>query len=100
MSEFSKADIRTIRLKGHIKISTEKGIVEFKTRIPLDSSNVKWLGWPVSGEPTMVVEFKNQSRYAYIGVTRQRAVAMAYAPSVGSYLAQRVKPHYEVVRLK
>jgi hypothetical protein len=83
-----------------ISLPTPEGIKDFRIRKPLDSSNVEWLGWPVTGEPLMVVEFKGHARYAYIGVTRQKAVAMAYAPSVGRYLNERIKPHYEVVRLR
>lgn len=86
--------------KKRITLPTDEGTTEFETRITFGSSNVEWLGWPVTGEPTMVVQFKSGDRYAYLGVTRQRAVAMAYAPSVGSYLNKRVKPHFTVVRLR
>lgn len=61
-----------------------------------DSSNVKFVGWTHDG---MIVGFKGEAVYLYRGVSRQRAVAMAHAPSVGKYLNARVKPHYEAVRL-
>jgi hypothetical protein len=48
----------------------------------------------------MVVEFKDGSRYAYLGVSRQRAVACAMAFSSGIYLNARVKPNFKVVKLR
>jgi hypothetical protein len=48
----------------------------------------------------MVVAFHDGSVYAFPGVSRQRAVAMVYAPSVGRYLNQRVKPHFQAWRVR
>lgn len=65
------------------------------------SSNIDWIGWPVDGEPLMLVRFKQSAVvYGYIGVSRQRAVAAAYAPSVGKYLAERIKPNYKAVKIE
>jgi hypothetical protein len=61
-----------------------------------DSSNIKFVGWTHDG---IIVGFKGEAVYLYRGGSRQRAVAMAYAASVGKYLNARVKPHYEAVRL-
>lgn len=64
-----------------------------------DSTNVDRVGWPVEGEPLMIVEFKNGSLYGYIGCPRQRAVALASARSVGRYLNEKIKPNYKAVKL-
>lgn len=64
----------------------------------VDSSNVRWIGWPKSGEPLLIVQF-NSGRYGYIGVPRQRAVACARAKSVGSYIHTRIKPKFEAVKI-
>lgn len=66
----------------------------------IESSNVEWIGWPVSGEPLMIVEFQGGGRYAYIGVTRQQAVAASWATSTGQYIAKRIKPNFKVVKLR
>lgn len=64
----------------------------------VDSSNVEAIGWPISGEPLMLVRYKSGHTYGYIGVSRQRAVAAAYYPSVGHYINARVKGHFEPVK--
>lgn len=66
----------------------------------VNSSNVNRIAWPVSGEPLMLVEFANGNRYAYLGVSRQRAVACAYAKSVGEFLNNRIKPNFSVMRIR
>jgi len=65
----------------------------------VDSSNVEWVAWPVTGEPTMVVKYRGGDVYAYLGVSRQRAVAVANAPSTGKYINERIKPNHKVVKL-
>lgn len=78
----------------------------------VDSSNVDWVGWPKgqnqkpkTGEPMMIVSFKHGGRYAYLGASRQQAVALAHAAantkleSVGAYLNRVIKPQYEAVKL-
>jgi hypothetical protein len=76
--------------------------VEFhKVRLrDVTSSNVEWVAWPKSGEPAMIVEFKGGARYAYLGVSRQQVVAAAEAESVGKYINERIKPNFEVVKLR
>jgi hypothetical protein len=77
-----------------------KGQIPFNART-VHSSNVEWVGWPYRRpERMMVVEFKDGSRYAYLGVSRQRAVACAMAFSSGIYLNARVKPNFKVVKLR
>ena len=82
-------------------IPTPEGVVPSNIRM-INSSNVKWIGWPrtVSQTPLMFVEFMDGSRYVYLGVTRQRAVAAAYAESSGSYLARYIRPFYQYARLR
>jgi hypothetical protein len=67
----------------------------------VDSSNVDWVGWPAAdnGEPLMLVKFKGDGIYGYIGVSRQRAVACANYFSTGEYINRIIKPVYEFVRL-
>jgi hypothetical protein len=66
----------------------------------IKSSNIDWIGWPVTGEPMLVVQFKGGGRYAYLGVSRQRSVALAHHASSGKYINERIKPHFEVVKLR
>lgn len=66
----------------------------------IDSSNVDWVGWPTTGEPCLIVQYKGGARYVYLGVSRQRAVAVANHPSTGKYINERIKPHYEVAKLR
>lgn len=61
------------------------------------SSNVSRVGWDRDGN--MYVVFQPASLYVYRGVSRQRAVAMTRAKSVGSYLNKKIKPHFAAVRL-
>jgi len=63
----------------------------------VDSSNVDRVGWDKARN--MYVRFKSGATYVYMGVSRQRAVATAYAKSVGTYLNQRIKPDFDVVKL-
>jgi hypothetical protein len=65
----------------------------------VDSSNVSWVGWPLSGEPVMLVKFRGGEIYAYLGVSRQRAVAAAHAASTGRYIARRIKPQFKVMKI-
>lgn len=85
--------------KDSIKIIGPEGEVLLHRRL-IESSNVRWIGWPESGEPLLVVEFEGGGRYAYLGVSRQKAVAASYAPSTGGYLAKKIKNKYEVVKLR
>jgi hypothetical protein len=72
--------------------------VFLNTRV-VESTNVEWVGWPESGEPIMFVRYSSGKLYGYLGVSRQRTVAAAYSSSVGSYIAQRVKPKFRVVQI-
>jgi hypothetical protein len=71
---------------------------KMQTRM-IDSSNVVWVAWPQGGEPLMLVKYRGNEIYGYVGVSRQRAVAAAHAPSTGKYINERVKPHFEAVRI-
>lgn len=65
----------------------------------VESSNVDWVAWPVTGEPTMIVKYRGGAVYAYLGVSRQRVVAAAHAASTGKYINERIKPHFKMVQL-
>lgn len=65
-----------------------------------ESSNIDWIGWPVSGEPLLVVQFSGGGRYVYLDVTRQKAVACAFSKSSGTYLNKHIKPNHDVVKLR
>lgn len=78
---------------------TPEGHVTMQIR-DINSSNVEWVGWPASGEDMMVVQYKGGGRYAYLGVPRQRAVAAAWSPSTGKYINAKIKPKYDVVKLR
>lgn len=54
------------------------------------SSHIERIGWPCSGEPLMLVQFSDGTRYGYWPVTRQQAVAAANAKSVGKFLHSRI----------
>lgn len=62
------------------------------------SSNVRRVGWDRHG--SMFVEFHDGGTYEYKGVSRQRAVACAYAKSVGKYIAHVIKPRFTAVALR
>lgn len=64
------------------------------------SSNVERVGWPVTGEPLILVQFHNGSIYGYLGGSRQLAVALARSKSVGEFLNKRIKPKYKAVRIR
>jgi hypothetical protein len=70
----------------------------------VESSNVEAVGWPSTGEPLLLVRFKSGRTYGYAGVSRQRAVALAYRRrlwdrSVGAYINRIIKPQFRAVRL-
>lgn len=64
---------------------------------PVDSSNVEVVGW--DRHKGMYVIFKSGACYLYHGVSRQRAVACAHAPSVGAYVNKKIKPYFECTRI-
>jgi hypothetical protein len=81
-------------------IPTPAGPVSLVVRM-IESSNIKWIGWPeTGGQSLMFVEFSDGSRYVYNGVSRQKAVACAYAESTGIYLNKRIKPKYQATKLR
>jgi hypothetical protein len=80
-------------------IPTPAGVIPARVRM-IDSSNIEWIGWPAMAADLMFVQFKGGSRYVYSGVSRQKAVAAAYAVSSGEYLERKIKPHYEVLKLR
>ena len=77
---------------------TDGRLVRVNARI-CDSSNVESIAWPTSGEPLMLVRYKSGGTYGYLGVSRQRAVAAAYAVSTGRYINSRIKRHFKAVKI-
>ena len=84
-----------------LDVPTPEGVVPCVVRI-IESSNIVWIGWPErpTHTPLMFVEFKGGGRYVYLGVTRQRATACAYAESTGSYFAKKIKGKFECIKLR
>jgi len=82
-------------------IPTPEGVVPCNLRY-IQSSNIAWVAWPriPNPPPLLFVEFKDGGRYVYMGVSRQRAVALAYAESTGSYFAKNIKNEYETLKLR
>ena len=64
------------------------------------SSNVEWIAWPMTGEPLMIVKYIHGGVYGYLGVSRQKAVAAANAPSVGRYIHNKIRGKYKPVKIK
>jgi len=87
------------RSEGIVRLRLEDGdhfTIPVRWR-EVESSNIDMVGWDDSGN--MYVRYKSGSVYAYLGVSRQRAVACAYHPSCGKYMAYRVKPKYLHVKI-
>lgn len=69
-----------------------------------DSSNVLYVGWLPKAQ-VMVVWYgkprypESTTVYQYLGVSRQRVVAAALAPSVGTYINREIKPRYMAVKI-
>lgn len=63
----------------------------------VESSNITRVGW--DSAKNLYVVFHGGGMYLYKGVSRQRAVALAYAESVGRYLNRTIKPHYKATKL-
>lgn len=52
------------------------------------------------GESTLKVEFRRGSVYAYYGVSKRSATALARAGSVGKSYNRNIKPYYAYSRLR
>lgn len=81
-------------------IATGMKFISVNSRI-IESSNVESVAWPISGEPLMIVKYKNSEKlYGYLGVSRQRAVAAAYYFSTGQYINERIKGNFKTVMIR
>lgn len=87
--------------KGEHTIITPEGPIPLNIR-RIDSSNIEWIGWPKAkgSADIMVVSFGDASRYIYFGVTRQKAVACAYAESSGVYLNREIKGKHGCLKVR
>jgi hypothetical protein len=61
--------------------------------IPVDSSNVKEVGYDEQNE-VVHVRFLNNTEYIYKGVPKHEYEGLRNAPSVGSYLHRNFKGSY------
>jgi hypothetical protein len=69
-----------------------------KWRTTEDSSNVTRVGWDDGNN--LYVTFKGGTTYMYVGVSRQRVVAIATrVASVGRYINKVIKPNYKAVKI-
>lgn len=75
---------------------TPPAVIEHK---PVASSNVASVGYDQPSQ-CLEVKFINGSVYRYFAVAALTAVALAQAESVGKYLAEHIKGHYEFVRVR
>ena len=89
-----KLDGIPVRIPGGGMFPPMEVFVNFRI---VASTNVDRVGW--DDARNMYVTYKNGSTYAYMGVSRQRAVAAAYSPSVGRYLNSKVKGSFAAVKL-
>jgi hypothetical protein len=63
---------------------------------PVKSSNVEAIGYD-SG--TLRVKYHKGSAYDYAGVTPLHWAQMQTTPSIGSYIARHIKPHFQAVKV-
>jgi hypothetical protein len=63
----------------------------------VQSSAVQAVGWDDAEH--VYVMFTERGLYRYDGVTRQRAVVAAGAPSAGRYVNERIIPYYPAWRI-
>ena len=66
----------------------------------VESSHIEYVAWPTTGEPLMIVKYKDGGVYGYLGVPRQKVVAAANAKSTGRYIARHIKGHYKPVKIE
>lgn len=68
------------------------------TRQPVDSSNVKSVGYD---EPTLTmhVEFSGGSLYEFKGVRPEHHADFIGAPSIGQHFTKQIRGKYESTRL-
>lgn len=86
--------------KGTVTIPGAEGEDDIQQPVEwrkVESSNVDYVGW--DKVRNMYVIYKSGKTYAYLNVSRQRAVACVYAKSVGTYINQKIKPSFGVVTL-
>lgn len=60
--------------------------------IPVTSSNIKAIGWE---DKTLIIEFKNGSKYQYENVPSDVWLGLKNASSVGSYYHNNIKGSYQ-----
>lgn len=64
------------------------------------SSWINWVGWAkTEGAELLILDTANGTRFAFLGVTRQRAQSMARAKSPGKYFYRNIRGKYPFLRL-
>lgn len=66
---------------------------------PVRSSNVAEIGYDAAARELHVV-FRNGQRFAYLNVTPDLYDDLERASSIGGFIAARIKPTHEAVRLE
>lgn len=67
--------------------------------VPVQSSNLKAVGYDRDAK-LLQVDFKNNTSYQYAEVPPDLFADLLRADSVGSYLAQQIKPYYTATKLE
>lgn len=88
-----------IKMKDKLNFFMENGECVTVKGYWVVSTNVSFIGYPETGEPLLLVRYKSGKTYGYLGVPRQKVVSAAHAPSVGEYIARKIKPHYKCTNL-
>lgn len=67
----------------------------------VESSQVLRLGWTLdTPDHFLFVKYISGGTYMYRGVSRQRAVAAAFAESTGSYINRKIKPYFPCTKVR
>lgn len=62
----------------------------------VESSNINEIGF---ADNVLQVNFKNGSKYLYYGITSELYNEMRSAPSIGGFLAAKIKGKFECIQL-
>lgn len=82
----------------HPFVVAAEALVGCKFRYTPESSNVLAIGYKRADWKLYVV-YKGPSLYLYSNVEPELVGALLFAPSVGTYLANAVKPSYDCVKV-
>lgn len=63
-------------------------------RRPVQSSSIRSIGYDVASR-TLELEYVSGDVYQYVDVPQPAYAGLLAAPSIGAYVNQEIKPHYE-----